>query len=104
MYETPLRRYEMGAGILSDITVLSLEQATTLPYLTWRLTQDGARVIRMEHPVYGDPNRHIGDNVLGQERMNSYFLAINSGKKAITLDLATQKGQEILGGLVSKLR
>ncbi len=94
----------MGAGILSDITVLSLEQATTLPYLTWRLTQDGARVIRMEHPVYGDPNRHIGDNVLGQERMNSYFLAINSGKKAITLDLATQRGQEILGGLVSKLK
>jgi len=93
----------MGTGILSDITVLSLEQATTLPYLTWRLAQDGARVIRMEHPVYGDPNRHIGDNVLGQERMNSYFLSINSGKKAITLDLATQAGQEILGGLISKL-
>ncbi len=94
----------MGTGILSDVTVVSLEQATTLPYLTWRLVQDGARVIRMEHPVYGDPNRHIGDNVLGQERMNSYFLPINSGKKAITLDLATQQGQEILGRLISKLK
>jgi crotonobetainyl-CoA:carnitine CoA-transferase CaiB-like acyl-CoA transferase len=93
----------MGAGILSDITVLSLEQATTLPYLTWRLIQDGARVIRMEHPVYGDPNRRIGDNVLAEERMNSYFLAINSGKEAITLDLATQQGGEILEGLISKL-
>jgi crotonobetainyl-CoA:carnitine CoA-transferase CaiB-like acyl-CoA transferase len=93
----------MGAGTLSDITVLSLEQATTLPYLTWRLIQDGARVIRMEHPVYGDPNRRIGDNVLGEERMNSYFLAINSGKEAITLDLATQQGGEILEGLISKL-
>jgi crotonobetainyl-CoA:carnitine CoA-transferase CaiB-like acyl-CoA transferase len=94
----------MGAGVLSDITVLSLEQATTLPYLTWRLAQDGARVIRMEHPVYGDPNRRIGDNVLVEERMNSYFLAINSGKKAITLDLATPQGQEILEGLISGLR
>jgi formyl-CoA transferase len=94
----------MGAGILSNITVLSLEQATTLPYLTWRLAQDGAQVIRLEHPVYGDPNRHIGENVLGEERMNAYFLAINSGKKAITLDLATQEGGEILKGLISKLK
>ena len=94
----------MGAGVLSDITVLSLEQATALPYLTWRLAQDGARVIRLEHPVYGDPNRYIGDNVLGEERMNSYFMAINSGKKAITLDLANQQGQEILNGLISKLK
>ena len=94
----------MGAGVLSNITVLSLEQATTLPYLTWRLTQDGAQVIRLEHPVYGDPNRHIGDNVLGEERMNSYFLAINSGKKAITLDLASQEGGEILARLISKMK
>ncbi len=101
---TPLMEEAMEAGILLNITVLSLEQATTLPYLTWRLAQDGAQVIRLEHPVYGDPNRHIGDNVLGEERMNSYFLAINSGKKAITLDLATQEGGEILKGLISKLK
>lgn len=94
----------MGTGILSDITVLSLEQATTLPYLTWRLAQDGALIIRTEHPIYGDPNRHIGDNVLVEERMNSYFLAINSGKKAITLDLASQEGQDILAALISKLK
>ena len=93
----------MGSGTLSDITVLSLEQATTLPYLTWRLAQDGARVIRVEHPVYGDPNRYIGENVLGEERMNSYFLPINSGKEAITLDLATPEGRVILEGLISKL-
>ncbi len=94
----------MGAGILSDVTVLSLEQATTLPYLTWRLAQDGAQVIRLEHPIYGDPNRQIGDNVLDEERMNSYFLAINSGKKAITLDLANPQGKEILEGLISKIK
>ena len=47
-----------------DIKVLSLEQATVLPYLPYRLAQDGMEVIRLEHPVYGDPNRLIGDNVL----------------------------------------
>ena len=70
--------------LLKDINVLSLEQATVIPYLTYRLAQDGMNVIRLEHPVYGDPNRMIGENVLGEERMNAYFLCINAGKKALT--------------------
>ena len=61
--------------------VLSLEQATVVPYLTYRLAQDGMTVIRLEHPVYGDPNRMIGENILHEERMNAYFLCINAGKK-----------------------
>ncbi len=70
-------------ALFSKLTVLSLEQATVLPYLTFRLAQDGMQVIRLEHPVYGDPNRMIGDNVLSEERMNAYFLCINAGKKKI---------------------
>jgi formyl-CoA transferase len=85
------------------LTVLSLEQATVLPYLTYRLAQDGMTVIRLEHPVYGDPNRMIGDNVLGEERMNAYFLCINAGKKALTLNLAEPEGQEILRALIKEL-
>ncbi len=54
---------------LKNITVLSLEQATVVPYLTYRLAQDGMEIIRLEHPVYGDPNRMIGENVLGEEWM-----------------------------------
>lgn len=90
--------------LFKDLTVLSLEQALVLPYLTYRLAQDGMQVIRMEHPVYGDPNRQIGDNVLGEERMNAYFLCPNAGKKAITLNLAEPEGQEILRGLIQKLK
>ena len=52
--------------LCNDLTVLSLEQATVLPYLTYRLAQDGIQVIRLEHPIYGDPNRLVGDNVLGE--------------------------------------
>ncbi|MGD9577267.1 MAG: CoA transferase, partial [Syntrophorhabdus sp.] len=69
--------------IFKNITILSLEQATVLPYLTYRLALDGARVIRMEHPVYGDPNRRVGENRLNEDRMYTYFLAINSQKEAI---------------------
>ncbi|RJR16890.1 MAG: CoA transferase [Desulfobacteraceae bacterium] len=86
------------------LTVLSLEQATVLPYLTYRLAQDGMNVIRLEHPVYGDPNRMVGDNVLGEERMNSYFLCINAGKKALTLDLGQKEGKAIFHSLLKKLK
>jgi formyl-CoA transferase len=83
--------------------VLSLEQATVLPYLTYRLALDGARVIRIEDPVRGDPNRYVGENRLGDERMRTYFLPINAGKKAVTLNLAQPRGQAILKDLLRRL-
>lgn len=89
--------------LFKDLTVLSLEQATVLPYLTYRLAQDGMQIIRMEHPVYGDPNRMVGENVLGEERMNAYFLCINAGKKALTLNLADSEGQKIFQSLIQEL-
>ena len=89
--------------LFGDLTVVSLEQATVLPYLTYRLAQDGMDVIRLEHPVYGDPNRFIGENVLNEERMNSYFLCINAGKKALTLNLAEDEGQKIFRSLIKTL-
>jgi crotonobetainyl-CoA:carnitine CoA-transferase CaiB-like acyl-CoA transferase len=90
--------------LFKHITVLSLEQATVLPYLTLRLAEEGAQVIRLEHPIYGDPNRRVGEDVLKEDRMFSYYLSINAGKKALTLDLGTPEGQEILSKLIVKLR
>ena len=90
--------------VFKNITILSLEQATVLPYLTFRLVQDGMQVYRLEHPVYGDPNRLIGDNVLNEDRMNAYFLCINAGKKALSLDLAVPEGQKVFHGLIKKLK
>jgi formyl-CoA transferase len=90
-------------NLFKDLNVLSLEQATVLPYLTYRLAHDGMNVIRLEHPVHGDPNRLIGDNVLGEERMSAYFLCINAGKKALTLNMAEAEGRKILHALITKL-
>jgi crotonobetainyl-CoA:carnitine CoA-transferase CaiB-like acyl-CoA transferase len=90
--------------LFKNITMLSLEQATVLPYLTFRLAQDGMQVYRLEHPVYGDPNRLIGDKVLNEDRMNAYFLCINAGKKALSLNLADPEGQKIFQGLIKKLK
>jgi formyl-CoA transferase len=90
--------------LFKNLTVLSLEQATVLPYLTYRLAHDGMQVIRLEHPVYGDPNRLIGENVLGEERMNAYYLCINAGKKALTLNLGDPEGQKIFHSLIQELK
>jgi crotonobetainyl-CoA:carnitine CoA-transferase CaiB-like acyl-CoA transferase len=88
---------------LDGLTVLSLEQATTLPFLTYRLACEGARVIRVEHRARPDPNRFVGRDVLGEPDMRSYFLPNNCGKEAITLNLAEAEGRGLLGDLIARL-
>jgi formyl-CoA transferase len=80
-----------------------MEQATVLPYLTYRLAAEGMKVIRVEHPERPDPNRFVGANVLGEEAMNSYFLPNNVGKKAVTLNLGSDEGKAVLRDLLLKL-
>jgi crotonobetainyl-CoA:carnitine CoA-transferase CaiB-like acyl-CoA transferase len=90
-------------SLLSSLTVLSLEQATTLPYLTQRLAREGARVIRVEAPGRGDPNRYVGRRFLDEDGLASYFLPNNCGKQAITLNLAETEGRAVLSELIAKL-
>ena len=89
--------------LFSDTTVLSMEQATVLPYLTYRLAAEGMKVTRVEHPERPDPNRFVGSNVLGEKGMDSYFLPNNVGKKAISLNLAGDEGKAILRDLILEL-
>ncbi len=90
--------------IYREITVLSLEQALALPYGTYRLVQEGMRVIRIEAPPRGDPNRYVGIEALGESGMNSYFLSVNAGKESITLNLKEEEGKNLLYDLIRTLR
>jgi len=96
-------------------TVLSLEQALSLPSATLRFAQLGWRVIRIEPTpggdgLPGDPNRYIGARVgadgdasdEGDDR-RSYFIAPNVGKEAIALDLKQPAGQALLRRLLVAL-
>jgi len=88
-------------------TVLSLEQALSLPYATLRFAQLGWRVIRIEAygdgaRLPGDPNRYIGANVVDDDR-RSYFIAPNVGKEAIALNLRTAQGRALLPRLLREL-
>lgn len=88
-------------------TILSLEQALSLPSATLRFAQLGWRVIRIEatqgdaeYP--GDPNRYIGEEIGGYDR-RSYFLAQDVGKEAISLNLKEESGRAILHRLIKEL-
>ncbi|MFA6571216.1 MAG: CaiB/BaiF CoA-transferase family protein [Bacteroidota bacterium] len=95
-------------------TILSLEQALSLPYATQRFVHLGWRVIRMETPqpplkkgeimqaFSGDPNRYIGADT-GVEDLHSYFIAPNVGKEAITVNLKLKEGQELLKKIIKEL-
>ena len=78
-------------------TVLSMEQALSMPYATLRFAQLGWRVIRIEatpsgQGLPGDPNRYIGSRIADDDR-RSYFVAPNVGKEAIALNLKDPRGQ-----------
>ncbi|HET9042314.1 MAG TPA: CoA transferase, partial [Burkholderiales bacterium] len=80
-------------------TVLSMEQALSLPSATLRFAQLGWRVIRIEavssgDGLPGDPNRYIGARVVDDDR-RSYFVAPNVGKEAIALNLKDPRGHEV---------
>lgn len=98
----------MTARTDSTPTVLSVEQALSMPYATLRFVHLGWRVIRVEAtPVAGrkskgDPNRYIGVPVAGEDR-HSYYVAPNVGKQAIALDLKTETGRVLLHRLVTEL-
>ena len=88
-------------------TVLSLEQALSLPYATLRFVQLGWRVIRIEatpagEGLPGDPNRYIGRTRSDDDR-RSYFIAPNVGKEAIALNLKEPRGQAALRRLIAAL-
>jgi len=84
-------------------TILSLEQALSLPYATQRFVHLGWRVIRIESTsLGGDPNRYIGADT-GIRDLHTYFIAPNLGKEAITLNLKMKEGQELLKKLIKEL-
>lgn len=88
-------------------TVLSMEQALSLPYATLRFRQLGWRVIRIESTpggegLPGDPNRYIGSRVADDDR-RSYFVAPNVGKQAIALNLKDERGHALLRRLIEAL-
>lgn len=87
--------------ILENIRVLDLTNVLAGPFATLQLALMGAEVIKIENPQGGDLARKLG-NVPEYSKMGmgTSFLAQNSNKKSMTLNLKTEEGKEIFRKLL----
>src|SRR5687767_9192912 len=88
------------SGALSGLTVIDFTRVLSGPYCTMALSDLGARVIKIEHPVHGDDTRHWGPPFIGKE--SAYFLSINRNKESVTLDFKQPEGRAILERLLAR--
>jgi crotonobetainyl-CoA:carnitine CoA-transferase CaiB-like acyl-CoA transferase len=82
---------------LEGITVVAVEQAVAAPYLSSRLADAGARVIKVERPE-GDFARGYDTLVHGE---SAYFVWLNRGKESICLDLKKPEDSAVLANMIA---
>ena len=84
------------------IRIIDITHVLAGPFAAYQLGLMGADVIKVEHPGDPDQSRDSGsDNALNHANMGTGFLTQGSNKRAITLDLKTEQGREILKKLVA---
>ncbi|RKU30955.1 carnitine dehydratase [Candidatus Poribacteria bacterium] len=85
-------------GPLDGIKVLDLTRVLAGPYATMLLGDLGAEVIKIEQPDTGDESRNFGPFKNG---FSLYFMSVNRGKRSVTLNLKTERGQAIFKQLLT---
>jgi formyl-CoA transferase len=74
------------------------------PWCTQLLADLGAEVTKIERPGSGDDTRHWGPpwHSEGDERVSSYFLSCNRGKKSAAIDFAQPEGAALVRKLAEQ--
>jgi crotonobetainyl-CoA:carnitine CoA-transferase CaiB-like acyl-CoA transferase len=87
--------------LLADVRVLDLTNVLAGPFAGYQLALMGADVIKVEVPGSGDLARNLGgDPELSKDGLGVSFLAQNSGKRSLTLNLKSTPGREVFERLV----
>jgi len=91
----------LASGPLSHLRVLDLSRILAAPWAGQILADLGATVTKVERPGAGDDTRTWGPPFLkdaqGQDTKEAgYYLAVNRGKRSITVSLDTPEGQQIV--------
>jgi crotonobetainyl-CoA:carnitine CoA-transferase CaiB-like acyl-CoA transferase len=88
--------------MLSGIRVLDMTNVLAGPFCCHQLAHMGAEVIKIEAVGRGDLARQLGsDKNLSAAKMGISFLAQNSGKKSLSLDLKSEDGKAIFQRLLA---
>ena len=84
---------------LAGVRVVDISNFLAAPMCSMFLADFGAEVIKVERPRSGDEIRYWGNNKNG---VGLYFKVINRGKKAVTADLRTPFGAEVVKRLAKE--
>jgi len=85
------------------IRVLDLTHVLAGPFATYQLAVLGADVIKIEGPDNFDMNREIGAVAsFNEQMMGTHFQSQGANKRAMTLNLKSDKGREVFKALASK--
>ena len=87
-----------AVGPLAGVRVVDLSRVLAGPLCSQMLSDHGADVIKVE-PPFGDESRQLGPP-FDNEGNAAYFSALNRGKRAITLDLASEAERKALFSLL----
>ena len=81
----------------AGIKVLAVARIVAAPFAAYQLAMHGADVIHIENPDGGDSARTSGNlsTPFHDARMAHNFLAYNSNKRSMTLQISTPAGQEV---------
>lgn len=88
--------------LLSGIRVLDLTTVLAGPFAAYQLSLMGADVTKIEIPDTGDVSREFGDDdQLKAASMGPSFIAQNSGKRSITVNLKSEPGRQVFERLLA---
>lgn len=84
---------------LKGIKIVDMTRTLAGPFATMMLGDLGAEVIKIERPGSGDEARQFTPPSWGEE--SCYYLSSNRNKRSVTVDIKSEKGQEIIKKLVA---
>ena len=84
--------------VMEGIRVLEVAQFTFVPAAGGVMTDWGADVIKIEHPVRGDAQRGIQmlQRLAVNPQRSSLMQHPNRGKRSVGIDISTEEGRELL--------
>jgi crotonobetainyl-CoA:carnitine CoA-transferase CaiB-like acyl-CoA transferase len=88
---------------LQGVRVVEVATHVFVPMAGALLAEWGADVVKVEHPLTGDPYRGLVTAGLHplHDGVDPFFQAANRSKRSVGIDLATPEGRELLGRLLA---
>ncbi|MCD6010080.1 CaiB/BaiF CoA transferase family protein [Halomonas sp. IOP_31] len=97
----------VAMGALTGIRVLDLSRVLAGPWCSQVLADLGADVVKVERVGRGDDTRAWGPPYMKDAQGNetqeaSYYQSSNRNKRSVAVDIATEKGQEVVRALAAE--